>query len=487
MTGLLRYSLLLGILGGYTACLPAVARDSFIEPCSNDIKAMMAGRVDQSGMCMVIGLIGEHGSRVFSAGKLSNGTEVDGNTIFEIGSVTKVFTALLLMDAARRGEMKLDDPVAKYLPERVEVPTYEGKEITLLDLAAQESGLPFDAGYVLDADGKRLEGAALWRSFNQFTADDLYEFLGDYRLNVAPGERFQYSNVGMSLLGHAIERNTRTDYESLVVNRICRPLKMDSTQITLTAKQKALLPIGHGKDGQPIDPIDFQVLAPTGALRSTANDLLKFLAANLGLNKTDFAPLLAQMQTIRHTSSPDFGNSAMPWCDNAVYNPPGFELLGHAGATAGFSAFIGIDKKKRRGVVVLLNQRTTSAGGFGWAILQELPLDWECGRRLVREVVGLGIALEVDDRTELPRINSVWPKSPAGLAGLRRGQTITKINGRGIEGKNLDECLGAMAGEVGTIVQLELSNPKSGVLKQVELTIQKFLTLPIESRKPTRK
>src|SRR6266404_3145141 len=96
--------------------------------------------------CMVIGLVDERGSRVFAGGKLDNGTdqEVNGDTVFEIGSMTKTFTALLLVDMVERGEMKLDDPVAKHLPESVQVPARNGKEITLLDLVTHTAGLPRD-------------------------------------------------------------------------------------------------------------------------------------------------------------------------------------------------------------------------------------------------------------------------------------------------------------------------------------------------------
>ena len=106
---------------------------------------------------MVIGIVDEHGSQVFAAGKLDNGTdqEVNGDTLFEIGSATKTFTVLLLPDMVERGQMKLDDPVAKYLPASVKMPTHGGKEITLLDLATHTSALPRDDNYFLHTPGPR--------------------------------------------------------------------------------------------------------------------------------------------------------------------------------------------------------------------------------------------------------------------------------------------------------------------------------------------
>ena len=132
-------------------CLPASARSYAGELFSvadvEAVRAFLRANVGDNNTGMVIGLLDEDGSRVFNAGRLDNGSgqEVNGNTIFEIGSITKTFTVLLLMDMVRRGEMKLGDPVSKYLPDAVTAPAHDTQEITLFNLAAQDSGLPFDA------------------------------------------------------------------------------------------------------------------------------------------------------------------------------------------------------------------------------------------------------------------------------------------------------------------------------------------------------
>ena len=200
-----------------------------------------------------------------------------------------------------------------------------------------------------------------------YSVEQLYEFLSGYQLGIDPGAEFQYSNVGMALLGNAIERRAGSDYESLVVDRICRPLKMDSTRITLSPALKARLARGHWVDGTPSDHLHFQAMAPAGSLLTTANDLLKFLSANLGFTQTDLTPLMAEMQVIRHRNSPRFGNTAMPWFDEGIYTPPGSELLAHGGGGFGNLAFIALDTKKRRGVFVLTNQMKVNPNGIGWA------------------------------------------------------------------------------------------------------------------------
>jgi CubicO group peptidase (beta-lactamase class C family) len=487
------------VLNGKTVALPttshlgcpivrndaAAAQEGFADAYADAIQALLRDKFTEGNSGMVIGLLDEHGSRVFSAGILDNGSdqEVDGDTVFELGSVTKVFTSLLLLDAVRRGEMKLDDPVAKYLPERVKVPAHGGKEITLLNLAAQDSGLPWHPDNLSDRELKELSLDELRKASEAYTVEKLYALLTGYALSNDPGASFQYSNVGMSLLGHAIERKSGSDYESLIVDRICRPLKMDNTRITLPPALKARLARGHWNDGTRSDHLNLHVQAPAGSLLSTANDLLKFLSANLGFTQTHLTPLMVDMQAIRHTGSPMFGKTAMPWFDSGIYNPPGSELLAHGGGGFGNLAFVAFDKQKRRGVLVLTNQMKVDPQGIGWTILQGMPLTKENITFRVREVVGLGIALDIDEKTGMPRIMTVFPQSPAGAAGLSAGLVIQKINGTSVAGKSLGECLRMTGGPAGEKAQLELFDPQRNETKIVELTRKKFLTATYDSLK----
>lgn len=450
--------------------ISAAAENGFVDTHADAVESFLRDRFAASNAGMVIGLLDECGSRVFGAGKLGNGTDqnVNADTIFEIGSTTKTFTSLLLLELASRGEIKLDDPVSKYLPHGTQVPSYEGQEITLLHLAAQESGLPLNA--------RNLSEKEFPANYNEYTVSDLYEFVSGYELPSRPGAKFDYSNVGMSLLGHVMERKTGADYESLVADRICRPLLMMDTRISLTPEMSARLAAGHDMDGRRATRLQLQVMAGAGALHSTANDLLKYVAANLGFGRSKLSPLMAEMQVIRHRDSPEMGKTATPWYDNGVYNPPGSELLGHSGGTGGFSTFIGFDKTKRHGVVVLTNQRALPSGGIGWAILQEMPLRRNSFTQLVREVVGIGAGLESDEKTGLVRISRIYSQSPADLAGLQAGLLIQQINGVSVEGKSLQECLGLIAGSTGTKVQLGLVDPAGKRTKSVELRKQKFLT-----------
>src|SRR4051812_4330295 len=179
----------------FTVQFSVTAQDGFTDEAT--IKSFLHDNFDGKNVGMVIGLVDEHGSRIFSAGKLDNGTdqEVNGDTVFEIGSVTKTFTTLLLQDMVERGEMSFDDPAAKYLPGTVKLPARGNKQITLLDLATHTSGLPRDVQNI--ASGNRDNPF-------DYTSKQLYTFLAGYSLTNDPGAKFTYSNLGMGLLGHVL-------------------------------------------------------------------------------------------------------------------------------------------------------------------------------------------------------------------------------------------------------------------------------------------
>jgi CubicO group peptidase (beta-lactamase class C family) len=454
-----------------TARVLLAGQSGFSEADTDGIKAFLQENFANTNAGMVVALLDERGSRIFSAGKMDNGTslEVNGDTVFEIGSITKTFTSLILLDLVRDGDMKLNDPVAEYLPNSVKVPAHGDRKITLLNLAAQDSGLPFNADNLSGRDWKEL--------YDSYTVEKMYAFLSGYSLTNDPGALFQYSNIGMSLLGHVMELKKATNFESLVISRICQPLRMESTRITPTTEMKTRLATGHDQNGKRVANFQLQVMASAGALLSTANDLLRYLAANLGPAQSDLRPLMEQMQVIRHRNQPEFGTTAMPWYDWGVWNPPQSEILGHGGGTGGCSTFIGFDKKHRCGVVVLSNQTALHASPVGYAILQRLPLTKESGTQFVREIIGIGTALASDQQTGMLRITKIIPKSPAAQAGLSSGLLIDKINDIEVQGKSLSDCLSIIAGPVGKTVRLEVVNPEQNKTNTVELVRQKFLTL----------
>ena len=340
---------------------------------TDSIRAFLEQRikVEKKDVGMVVGLVDEHGSSIVSYGKMDDGAspEVNGNTLFEIGSITKTFTTLLLQDMIERGEMKLDDPVVKYLPKSAKVPTRNGREITLLHLATHTSGLPRNPE---NLDPKRMDNPGA-----DYTVDKMYAFLSGYKLPRDPGTKYEYSGVGVALLAQAIALKAGTNYESLVVDRICRPLKMDSTRITLTPELKSRLAQGHNDYGYAVSRTDSGALMGGGALCSTANDMLKYLSANLGLMLSNLTPLMEKIHVVRflHVSP---GNDAIGLAWFVTPNPNGAKIIWHAGRGDGSCAFVGFDTTRRHGVVVLASFQDLDMPVIGRFLLES---EWQSDRR----------------------------------------------------------------------------------------------------------
>jgi serine-type D-Ala-D-Ala carboxypeptidase/endopeptidase len=328
--------------------LPARVTRAQAGVTDDEIRSILRDRIDvaKKSVGIVVGLVDDKGVRVISYGKPNKNSDqtVNGDSVFEIGSVTKVFTATLLADMVERGEVSLNDPISKYLPKSVKTPTRSGKEITLLDLSTQTSGLPRMPGNFTPKDPQN--------PYADYSVEQLYEFLSNYTLTRDIGAKYEYSNLGVGLLGHILTLRAGKDYETLVRTRICQPLKMDSTRIKLTPEMQARLAAGHDQALLPVLNWDLPTLAGAGALRSTVNDMLKFVSANLGLNKS---PLLAAMQKAhqpqRETGTPDL-EIGLNWHILKKFDTV---IVWHNGGTGGYHSFIGFDQKKRKGVVVLSN------------------------------------------------------------------------------------------------------------------------------------
>lgn len=312
------------------------------------IKTILRERIEvaKKAVAIVVGIVDERGARVVSCGRFErdSGREVDGNTVFEIGSATKVFTTALLQDMVERGKMELGDPVAKYLPKSVRMPARDGREIHLLDLATHTSALPRMPDNFAPKDPHN--------PYSDYSVAQMYACLSGCKLTRDIGSKYEYSNLGMGLLSHVLTLKAARSYESLVVERICRPLRMESTRIKLDAKLKARLAPGHTETLAPQANWDLPTLAGAGALRSTIHDLLKFLSANLALTKSSLTPTLCKTHAVRfHGAAPDL-DMALGWHVGRKF---GGEIVWHNGQTGGYHSFIGFDPARRRGVAVLSN------------------------------------------------------------------------------------------------------------------------------------
>jgi serine-type D-Ala-D-Ala carboxypeptidase/endopeptidase len=256
---------------GLSTALPANAAEPPLQvtsPSDIEIKQILAKRIDteHQAVGIVVGVIDSKGRRVVSHGSLEKGDQrpLNGDTLFEIGSITKVFTALLAADMAERGEIRLDDPIAKYLAPDIKLPVRAGRQITFVDLATHTSGLP------RMPENFRPKDPA--NPFADYTSQQLYAFLSTYELPRDIGIKFEYSNLGFGLLGQVLAHRAGMDYEQLVLTRICRPLGMDSTRITLSASLAQRFAAGHDPDLITVPAWDLPTLPGAGALRSTSHE-----------------------------------------------------------------------------------------------------------------------------------------------------------------------------------------------------------------------
>ncbi len=263
-----------------------------------ELKGLLLNRTDENrkAVGIVVGLVDATGERFLAAGATAPGGKAvpDADTVFEIGSITKVFTSLVLADMVERGEVKLDDPVAKFLPASVKLPERDGRQITLLDLSNQVSGLPRMPDNFKPAD--------MGDPYADYGPAQMYEFLAKVQLARDIGEKYEYSNLGVGLLGHALALKAGMSYEELVRQRVLEPLGMTDTAITLPERLKARLATGTGPNLSPVKNWDFDAIAGAGALRSTARDMLKFLTAAAGLRET---PLRGAFDLMLQDGAPD--------------------------------------------------------------------------------------------------------------------------------------------------------------------------------------
>lgn len=294
---------------------------------------------------IVVGVIDKNGPQYYSFGtKTIGGMPVDEHTIYEIGSVSKTFTATLLADNIIKGKMKADDPISQYLPATVHVPVYSGggAPITLGNLSDHTSGLPRMPTNFAPADPAN--------PFADYTVERMYAFLSSYALTRAVGSEFEYSNFAVGLLGQIEALAAGKSYEEILAQVITDPLKMKETGITLSDKMKSNLAKGYSM-GQKVENWDLGSLQGAGAIRSSAHDMLIYLSANMGLTRTQ----LEAAMTLAHAPRHDKAGGSLTGLGWFTEKGSQGDIIWHNGATGGYMSFAGFNVKTGKGVVVLTN------------------------------------------------------------------------------------------------------------------------------------
>ncbi|MCB9675636.1 MAG: serine hydrolase [Alphaproteobacteria bacterium] len=272
---------------------------------------------------------------------------LDKSTSFEVGSVSKAFTGLLLAEAVRRGEVRLDDPLSKYV--EGDLPTWEGAGITLLDLATHTSGLPRLAPDFAPADPSDPYRGVGW--------SQVHQSLLASKLAAKPGETYAYSNLGAAVLGHALEVASGQPFEALLAERITTPLGMESTTVDASPVIQ-----GHDADRQPVPPWSLGAYAPAGGIHSTARDLTRFVAAHLRPDG-ELGESVA-LATRKHRSLGPQGSVGLFWHRTDT------GTVWHNGQTGGFHSLVAFVPAQGIAVVALGDTATDLVDRIGFAALE---------------------------------------------------------------------------------------------------------------------
>jgi len=321
----MRLPVLLLLLAAAVAAEPLAARvDRLARPYRD------GGRV--AGMVVAVHADGED---VF----LGYGDPLpDRDTVYEIGSVSKVFTGVLLASMAGDGTVRLEQPVAELLPEGV----LPGSKIALVDLSTHTSGLP--------RMPNNFEPKDPANPYADYTVEQLYAFLNRCHPARAPKEDYEYSNLGAGLLGHALARKAGKSYEALLAERVTGPLGMASTVVALTPALKERLAPGHDYNGHVVANWDLPTFAGAGGIRSTAADMMVFLKANLEGKDDALHRALAEARKVHWTPpDPRAHRLGLGWHISPL------AVRWHNGQTGGYHAFAAVDPERGQALVILAN------------------------------------------------------------------------------------------------------------------------------------
>ncbi len=322
-----------------TAAIPAF-QDRVIQSQVDKLAAFFLGQGTESGLSVSVVVrnpqTGQLEAMMLNYGKTSksNGQPVDSRTLYEIGSITKVFTGIMLGQAVSSGSMKLDDPIQKYLPAGVEAPSYDDVQITLVDLATHRSGLPRD----LDSDG----------------IADMYAWLNSLQLSRLPGSEYSYSNAGFALLGDMLARQANTDYGTLEYQSVSQPLGLPDTTEGLNADQQDRLAQGYTYDGSPADYFpQAGAMSGAGYLHSTLADMTRFLVENMQLDASPLGSAVGMAQGLQAAGSNPGTGVGLGWEIDQLGTTG--ERLYKGGATRAFTSYISFTRDGRVGFVLLAN------------------------------------------------------------------------------------------------------------------------------------
>lgn len=346
---LFRLAILLAIM--LASLMPsATAAPDYREAAAESLKEYLD---DHPAAAVVVGIVDAKGTHVFGFGKLKANdpkSEPNGKTIYQIGSITKVFTTTMLAQDLLAGRMKLDVHAQQYLPAEFVLPKEPDREITLEDLATHHSGLPALPQLSI---ALMIGGGIAKNPYAGLDHESLAQLLPLTWLSNPIGSEYSYSNLGVGLIGDALVHTNHADsYDTLAKERIIKPLDLIDTGVKLDDRKLSRLAQGYDTLGMKTPAWEFPSLAGCGALYSTVDDLLVFAAANLGLKDSALAPSMKLAQEPRPKYPLPKGAIGLGWHHLIYHDIP---MIWHNGATGGYSSMLALLPTKRMGIVILSN------------------------------------------------------------------------------------------------------------------------------------
>ena len=401
-----------GILASGSAAL-LLPHPAMAAPDASEIRRWLSMRIDaqKRGTGMVVGLTERGRRQVVAHGSLARDgrARVDARTVFDVGSITKVFVALVLADMTLKGEVALDAPVDRYLP-AVRVPAYDGRRITLADLATHTAGFPLRPTNLVSTNAND--------AYAGYTLALLDAFVEGFASARAPGSAYEYSNVGYGLLGQALEARAGLSLAELIRRRVTGPLGLGDTAYTPTTQMAARFARGYLADLVPAPPWHEDPLTGTGGLLSTADDLLTFLEACLGWRETSLAPALKMLTEVERPGGMQPASAiGLGW---NILRTGSREIVWKNGSVDGFRAFAGYDKTTGLGATALINGSSAlGADDIGLHLLgADFPVDLQ--RPRVRREIAI-------DGRKLDRLVGRYSYSDGVISFLRDGDRLVGL------------------------------------------------------------
>jgi len=313
---------------------------------SETLKKIIQEKVDTGKHeSLFVGIVDENDTDYYCYGNTAkDGNPIDENTIFEIGSISKIFTCVILADMVVNGDIHLDDPVEKFLPESVKVPSKNGKKITLLNLATHTSGLPRMHSLLSDPKSDKKY---------EYTKDGMYDFFSDFEIPREIGSQCEYSNTGGSLLAHVLSLHAGKSYEQTLKETILDRLGMDSTCVNQCDELRDRFAKPHHL-GKIVDELNLpDEMAGAGGIKSSGKDMLAFLSYAMGIKDSDLRDSFHLTQIANHKIN-EMQSIGLGW---VIINNGKRNIIWHNGATDGFASFVGFDSDSKKGVIALTNSQ----------------------------------------------------------------------------------------------------------------------------------